>query len=668
MGAPCIRWATASKLALLIVCVCCGIAPVFTTSPSIAASSIAADWTVEPLVTPVGAQRAALQAVSCTEANACTAVGSSEEGTSGATPLAEIWNGSRWLLSDAVTGTPGSNLSGVSCPVTGWCAAVGSDSQDGFAETWNGTLWTQYTIAAPSGSQSFTLRGVSCTSPNYCLAVGSYVDESGYANALVDDWNGSIWTEGNAVAPNPRGTPYDANSALYAISCASLTSCVAVGEYEDEPDDTDPALAESWNGSTWTVDSTPMIPDSYQISLNSISCWAPGSCMAVGSYDIFGNPPPEGNTTSESWDGSAWHLQSAPVLPETFSDLHAISCASATFCAGLGYGSPGANYVALWDSAWSYEAFGTALDALSCISETYCVAVGAEDGAVYGSNPANPPPLGGGGSSPAPPTLAPTPLPPSISPIYAAIGDSYSSGEGDPPFLAGSATSQDTCHRSTTAYAERLHGTPGFPAMLDFVACSGARIANMYPNKGQHGETDQLDTLNDDDALVTLTIGGNDVQFPLLIKSCVVLAACYLADNVPTRGLIAHTVKRLLHLYQEVLKRAANAQIYVLGYPEFFSHSPSFLCNGIDRLEADWITKMENLMDEGIHNVIKKINSHRLHYVDTAKAFAGGELCSSGKPVYVNGVIKSHLQYSFHPTAAGQDRLAQVLAEAVRGR
>jgi hypothetical protein len=405
--------AIAAALAGLIVCVCCGFASVFVTSPAIAASSIAVGWTVEPPATPVGAQHVVLQAVSCAEVTACMAVGYSEESTPGTMPLAEMWNGSRWSLSGAVIASPGSDLLGVSCPVVGWCAAVGSSSQEVFAETWNGTVWTKYTIAAPSGSQSFTLLGVSCTSPNHCLAVGYYVDDTGgYEKALVEEWNGSTWTEGNAVDPNPRGAPYDANSELSAISCASPTSCVAVGEYEDEPNDTDPALAESWNGGTWTVDSTPTIFHAYQTYLNSVSCWAPGSCMAVGGYNIFGNPPPEGNTTSESWNGSIWSLQSVPVLPETFSNLHGVSCTSATFCIGLGYGSPGANYVALWNGAWSYEAFGTALRAVSCVSQIYCMAVGAEEAAVYVSNPENPQPFGGGGSNtPSPPTTPPPPAP-----------------------------------------------------------------------------------------------------------------------------------------------------------------------------------------------------------------------------------------------------------------
>ena len=661
------RWATAATLTALIVCVCYGSSSVFAISPAIAASSIAGNWTVEPPATPVDAQHVVLQAVSCAEATACMAVGYSEESTPGAAPLAEMWNGSRWSLSGAVSATPGSNLLGVSCPVAGWCAAVGSNGQEGFAETWNGTVWTKYTIAAPSGSQSFTLLGVSCTSPTHCLAVGYYVDDTGYGKTLVEEWNGSTWTEGNAVDPNPRGAPYDATSELYAISCASPSSCVAVGEYEDEPDDTDPALAESWNGSTWTVDSTPTILHAFQTYLNSVSCWAPGSCTAVGGYDIFGNPPPEGNTVSESWDGSVWSLQSAPVLPETFSELHGVSCTSATFCIGLGYGSPGAHYTALWNGAWSYEPFGTGLESVSCASEMYCLAVGGEEAAVYVSNNENPL-YPGGGISPPPPTPQPSPAPPPAPDVYAALGDSYSSGEGAPPFESSSDTSQNKCHRSLHAYAYDVKGKQGFPSTLQFSACSGAKIANFYPGKGQYTEkSGQLATLSSQDSIVSMTIGGNDVKFGPLIKSCVVLPACNLTDDLATRALIKHTLKRLPQLYSTILADAPNAQVYVLGYPHFFSAHPSLLCNGIDRFEAVWITRMEDLFNDGISNDIRQVASARLHYVDTSDAFSGGELCSGHKPVYMNGLIKAHLEYSFHPTRLGQERLAQRLEAAVHG-
>ena len=297
------------------------------------------------------------------------------------------------------------------------------------------------------------------------------------------------------------------------------------------------------------------------------------------------------------------------------------------------------------------------------------------DGAAFNALPGGEPTCGSdvpgasGTSTTAPPPAPGPPVPPRSPDTYAALGDSYSSGEGVPPFINGTdVASGDQCHRSTRAYAERLRGTRGFPSILVRAACSGATIANFYPGQGQRGETQgELSALGRYDSLVTLTAGGNDVKFSTIIKSCVVLSACYLGLDTPTRLLISHTVGRLKDLYRRILSGASNAQVYVLGYPDFFSPHPSLLCNGIDVVEARWMTKMEGLLNSGIQSTISNLRIPRLHFVDTATAFAGGELCSSKTPVYMNGIISAHTVYSFHPTAAGQGQLASRLARAVPG-
>jgi hypothetical protein len=343
-------------------------------------------WSAVPLGRPADAQSFALLAVSCAAEKTCMAVGVSEDQSGATTPLAEEWDGVSWSVS-GIDEQSGVILRGVSCPTANWCAAIGERGSGApppaVAETWDGAGWTERTIPAPPGSQAYALRGISCTSQSHCIAVGDYTDETGSGHALAEDWDGSTWTEGDALAPQLGGASGDANSELRSISCASPSACVAVGEYEDQPADTDPALAESWDGSSWTVEPTPSIADAFQTGLSGVSCSASNSCMAVGSYVIFGNPPPEGNTVSEYWDGSQWHLQSAPVLPNTFSGLGSLSCTSATFCVGLGGGSHGDDtYLALWRGGWAYEAFGSALDGVSCASASYCVAVGSQ-AAVY---------------------------------------------------------------------------------------------------------------------------------------------------------------------------------------------------------------------------------------------------------------------------------------------
>jgi hypothetical protein len=254
--------------------------------------------------------------------------------------------------------------------------------------------------------------------------------------------------------------------------------------------------------------------------------------------------------------------------------------------------------------------------------------------------------------------------------FYAALGDSYSSGEGAPDFMPGTfGSGPDQCHRSYQAYATDAAGTRGFPPLtqLRFAACSGATIGSFYQSYStEPPQLDVLKKLGDSAGLVSLTVGGNDVEFPYVVAGCIVLTACQYKLDSPIRALIAKTSQRLFGLYANILAAVPKAAIYVLGYPRLFSPSPPLYCNGIDRGEALWFNSMVNLLDSQIQQQVASIGNPRLKFVDTASAFAGGELCSSNVPVYMNGLVLSNLSYSFHPTAAGQAHLAYRLEAAVR--
>jgi hypothetical protein len=105
---------------------------------------------------------------------------------------------------------------------------------------------------------------------------------------------------------------------------------------------------------------------------------------------------------------------------------------------------------------------------------------------------------------------------------YVALGDSYSSGEGNPPFIQGTDTAGDYCHRSTKAYPELLGAALG--EAPTFHACSGAVTQNITTQTQYSGEQQpQIDQSGVDSsaALVTLTIGGNDASFADVLTSCI---------------------------------------------------------------------------------------------------------------------------------------------------
>jgi lysophospholipase L1-like esterase len=213
-----------------------------------------------------------------------------------------------------------------------------------------------------------------------------------------------------------------------------------------------------------------------------------------------------------------------------------------------------------------------------------------------------------------------------------------------------------------------------------FWACSKALIADYTHTNADNNEPSQQSHLltrsgstNGAIKLVTLTMGGNDVEFPYVMITCLVITNCQNKENGIVTALIDHTEPRLRQLYQEILHDAPNAQVFVLGYPRIIDTKPSLACQaaGIQPGEAVWFASKAAELDTAISNaVIQAGDPSRLHYVSTLNAFSGGQACSrsgSTDGAYMNGVVPGHLlTYSFHPTESGQEILASVLAHAVR--
>ncbi len=73
---------------------------------------------------------------------------------------------------------------------------------------------------------------------------------------------------------------------LDGIACASTTSCIAVGG-SAKFDSDGKALAEDWNGTSWTLD---RVANPYKTSgsyLSGAYCPATGSCTFVGGYSTL---------------------------------------------------------------------------------------------------------------------------------------------------------------------------------------------------------------------------------------------------------------------------------------------------------------------------------------------------------------------------------------------
>jgi hypothetical protein len=215
------------------------------------------------------------------------------------------------------------------------CKAVGyqTDPTAGrltLIEKWNGIKWSVVTSPNVVGDTpvSNELTGVSCPSAKRCIAVGD--STAGGVNGkqtLVESLSGRTWSI--VASPSP-GTPsqFYAGNFLFGVSCASTSSCKAVGWfYNNEAAQT---LIESWNGTDWSVDASPN-PGSIYSTLASVSCVSATFCKAAGT--IYGS---SAQTLIESWDGVAWSVDASPNVGTHDNRLGGVSCGSAISCKAVG--------------------------------------------------------------------------------------------------------------------------------------------------------------------------------------------------------------------------------------------------------------------------------------------------------------------------------------------
>ncbi len=336
-------------------------------------------WSVVP--TPTATTTSQLHGVSCVAAAACVAVGDVGDPTAfqgTATTLAEHWNGSSWSLlrTPNPVGATKSTLNGVSCASRVVCTAVGWSGTDsvagGLAERWNGHSWSVQTTPnpTPEGRTLADLLSVSCASATSCLAVGYYYIYGVAGWAFAERWDGVSWSV--QAIPKPAGAR---DSVLASVSCTSATACIAVGNYETSSAFV--GLAVRWNGAQWSIQATANPTGAI---FSGVSCTSVTACTAVGERNSFTS------TLAERWNGQRWSSQPTPSPnPTGDNNLVGVSCVSTSACTAVGstgdHGTDG-TLAERWNGlSWSVQdtpnpAPQNVLTGDACPTTTNCSAVG----------------------------------------------------------------------------------------------------------------------------------------------------------------------------------------------------------------------------------------------------------------------------------------------------
>jgi hypothetical protein len=298
------------------------------------------------------------------------------------------WDGGRWRVQATPDPVPanapaefGPFLEGVSCTSINACVAVGDYATNWcasamhtvpcltpLAERWNGVSWSL--LPSPEG----VLDAVSCTPDGACMAVSNGLS--------AGRWDGSSWSVESM--PDPANVfPGSTSATILGLSCSSSSFCVAVGFFYNGP--VGQTFAERWDGSSWSFQPTAQVAGAFEARLSSVSCTSPSDCVAVGDAS-FDRTQPFSYALAERWDGTSWSLQATPNGPGVSSELDGVSCTSSRACTAVGETAfrPGVHQPVVegWDGTnWSLErapgAPGSLLGAVSCTSSVNCMAVGS---------------------------------------------------------------------------------------------------------------------------------------------------------------------------------------------------------------------------------------------------------------------------------------------------
>ncbi|HEX6461951.1 MAG TPA: SGNH/GDSL hydrolase family protein [Candidatus Saccharimonadales bacterium] len=253
---------------------------------------------------------------------------------------------------------------------------------------------------------------------------------------------------------------------------------------------------------------------------------------------------------------------------------------------------------------------------------------------------------------------------------YIALGDSFTSGEGNEPFFDSSG-----CHRSVGAFPRWLDADTSLPLSLaneDFMACSGATIADV--RSGKNGEQSQLNRVPSNARVITISVGGNDAKFGDYVRACVKYECDVNSDQylIATKVIDGSLRQDLASLYKDILAKAPQAHLYVVGYPYIIPTigERGTYCSYMSDNELSAARILTAGLNLRAYQATKDIQTpearQRIHFVDptlSSSPFNGHDVC--GESSFFHRVNIVYEAYSLHPNANGVKAYKQIVKVAL---
>ncbi|MGW0736990.1 SGNH/GDSL hydrolase family protein [Streptomyces sp. NPDC002851] len=250
---------------------------------------------------------------------------------------------------------------------------------------------------------------------------------------------------------------------------------------------------------------------------------------------------------------------------------------------------------------------------------------------------------------------------------YVALGDSYSAGSGilplDPkaPLL---------CARTTLNYPNVVADRTG--AELTDVTCGGAQTKH-FANSQYPGVAPQLDALDAETDLVTLTIGGNDNNtFIGAIVACGSAGLLSGGKGSPCKDangdkyvndIDNKTYPAVRDALAAIKEKAPNARVAVLGYPWIMppeAQRGCFIKMPVAEGDVPYLRDIQTHLNTAVR---KAAEENGATYVDMEAASEGHDACKPMGTRWIEPVLFGTDFVPVHPNALGESKMAERVLE-----
>lgn len=250
---------------------------------------------------------------------------------------------------------------------------------------------------------------------------------------------------------------------------------------------------------------------------------------------------------------------------------------------------------------------------------------------------------------------------------YVALGDSYSSGPGIPQ------QTDTVCGRADRNYPSLVASAVGADVFTD-VTCAGADTTHMAG--GQDSAPPQLDALRPDTTLVTLGVGGNDLDLTGVITRCVLVAylspygspckhsfTLFGTDEIGSR--INATAPKIDAVLNEIHARSPQARVLLVGYPSLLPDDGTACRETIPLAVGDfgWVRDKEKYLNTML---AQQAGVYDADYVDTYEPSVGHDACKAAGDRWIEPADSAE-GAGFHPNATGHRSMADAVLATLNG-